>query len=471
MAARLQTWILGVALSMVASSAFAWFDCDWPYRTEVTVSESSGISLIAYQILLTLSAADFHSDYSWSSAGDDLRVLAQNNVTELPYFIESWDANAETARVWVQLDSLPASSISTLFLYVGNMTASAKSTADTFTESGIKFETRFTAVNPTDKSSAFAAFNAAPLATAGYGCTSVTDFTNINKRNQFSPPSRTQNFGAYSESFFEVASGEAGVWSFRYGADFGRGGGLYVNDVALEESWNGDLWWAFNWGASDDVLEGSITLTEGYHKLEIIGFEGCCDGGITIQYRKPGGIYQTFQTSTINVVSRQCPVQDPAVSFGALLTQLPDLDVVMSPQVLSDPINLDSNPKSLPGSYSQIAVEISNVGSGAPETGSLSFKSSLPENSYLFLPATPFGFTDGPTPSGLTLNYLGLNSVTDNIEFSDDSGLTFDYVPAPDAAGIEPNVTDLRITPAGTMNCATPSGDPSFVFSYQITVP
>gem|GEM_PF-2608463 len=211
--------------------------------------------MVAYQILLTLTVADFQSDYNWSNEGQDLRVLAQNDVTELPYFIESWDGGAETARIW-------------------------------------------------------------------------------------------------PESFFEVASGEAGVWSFRYGADFGRGGGLYVNDVALEEERNDDLWWAFNWNAASEVLEGSITLTEGYHKLEAIGFEGCCDGGITIQYRKPGGNYQTFQTSTTNVVSRKCPVRDPAVGFGATLTQL-----------LSDPINLSNNPKSLPGSYSQIAVEINNVGS------------------------------------------------------------------------------------------------------------
>lgn len=243
--------------------------------------------MVAYQILLTLTVADFQSDYNWSNEGQDLRVLAQNDVTELPYFIESWDGGAETARIW-----------------------------------------------------------------PGYGCTSVENFNRINNRNQFSPPSRTMNFGAYSESFFEVASGEAGVWSFRYGADFGRGGGLYVNDVALEEERNDDLWWAFNWNAASEVLEGSITLTEGYHKLEAIGFEGCCDGGITIQYRKPGGNYQTFQTSTTNVVSRKCPVRDPAVGFGATLTQL-----------LSDPINLSNNPKSLPGSYSQIAVEINNVGS------------------------------------------------------------------------------------------------------------
>jgi len=462
---------VGLALTTAAPTAVAWFDCNWPYRTAVTITETSGTSLLDYQILLNLSSADFDSAYSWSSAGQDLRVLAQNDVSELAFFIEAWDGAAETARVWVQLDSLPAGSASTIFLYVGNSDANTTSTALTFTEPGIKFDTRFTSADPTDKSSGFAALNAAPLATPGYGCTFITDFTGINNRNQFSPPSVNSNFVAYSESFFEVASGEAGTWSFRYGGDFGRGGGLYVNDVALEESWNDDLWWAFNWDAAAEVLEGSITLTEGYHKLEVIGFEGCCDGGITVQYRRPGGTYQTFQTTTIDVVSRQCPVQEPLLNIGAMTTQLPDLDVVMSPQVVSDPINLNSNPKSLPGSFSQIVVEVSNIGNGAPETDSLRFRNSLPANTSLYLPATPFSFSDGSTPSGLTLVYSGLSSLTDDIEFSDDSGATFDYVPTPNALGIDPNVTDLRITPDGKMNCATPSGDPSFTFSYQIMVP
>lgn len=461
--------LLLVALSPV--TALAWFDCAWPYRTEVSLVESSGTSLVDYQILLNLSAANFDGDYVWSASADDLRVLDENDSTQLEHFVEFWDAPSQTARVWVQLNSLPANSTRTIYLYVGNNDAGSASTELTFTEPGIKFNTRRTTANPTDKASAFAALNSAPLVTPGYGCSFITNYTGVTNRSEFSPPSQNGNFVAYTESFFEVAAGEAGLWSFRYGGDFGRGGALYVDDVALEESWNDDLWWAFNWNASAEVLEGSISLTEGYHKLEIIGFEGCCDGGITVQFRRPGGSYTTFETSAIDVVSRKCPVTAPTVTFNGMATQLPNLQVSLNPMVITDPINATSNPKSLPGSRSRLRVEVANVGDGAPAENTVTFSNSIPANSWLYLPASPFTFTQGGVPSGLSFSYVDPSSTTDSVDFSDDGGLTFDYEPAPAADGSAVNVTDIRVTPTGKMNCATGGATPSFTFDYELLIP
>lgn len=466
--AKLVLWSI---LLLWLPSAHAWFDCAWPYRTEITLTEMSGTTLTDYQILLQLTAADFDAAYVWSAGAEDLRFVDQDDTTQLEHFVEFWDASAEVGRVWVQLNTLPASSTRTVYLYSGNVDASSDSTELTFTEPGIKFNTRRTSANPSDKASAFAALDSAPLETPGYGCTFITNYTNVSNRGEFSPPSQNGEFVAYSESFFEVAPGEAGLWSFRYGADFGRGGALYVNDVALEEQWNDDLWWAFNWAASAEVLEGSISLTEGYHKLEVIGFEGCCDGGITVQFRKPGGVYTTFETGSIDVVSRKCPVLPPAVSVGSMDTQLPNLQVTLSPLVIDDPINATSNPKALPGSHTRMQVEVTNIGQGAPAEDTVTFSTSIPSNSWLYLPATPFTFTDGAVPSALGFTYAGPSSTSDSIEFSNDGGATFSHEPMVNPAGAAVSVTDIRVTPSGKMSCGTAGSSPSFTFDYQVLVP
>lgn len=464
-------YAITLGLVLCGSPALAWFDCAWPYRSAVTITENSGTTLTDYQILLQLTAADFDSAYTWSALAEDLRVLDQDDSTQLDHFVEFWDAPSQAGRIWVQLNTLPANSNRTIYLYVGNADGGSASTELTFTEPGIKFNTRQTTANPTNKASAFAALNSAPLETPGYGCTFISDYTGVFNRGEFAPPDRNGDFVAYTESFFEVAPGEAGLWSFRYGGDFGRGGALYVNDVALEEQWNDDLWWAFNWAASAEVLEGSINLTEGYHKLEIIGFEGCCDGGITVQFRKPGGSYTTFQTSSINVVSRKCPVAAPTISTGAMATQLPDLQITLSSAVIDDPINAAANPKTLPGSHTLMSVEVTNAGTGAPAADTVTFTSSIPPNSWLYMPAVPFSFTDGAVPSALGFSYIGPADTGDSVEFSDNGGASFGHVPVPDADGAAASVTDIRVTPSGKMNCGATGANPSFRFDYQLLVP
>ena len=461
---------LAALVILWTSTTHAWFDCEWPYRTELDITEVSGTSLLDYQIRLDLDASAFDLAYTWSANGEDLRVIDSDDTTPLQYFIESWDQAAQRAVVWVKLGTLAANSSRTIYLYIGNEDATDADTELTFTEPGIKFNTRFSTANPSNKAAAYAALDAAPLVTPGYGCTFITDFTGVFNRGEFAPPDRNGNFVAYSESFFEVTAAEAGVWSFRYGGDFGRGGALYVNDIALEEQWNDDLWWAFNWAASSEVLEGSITLTEGYHKLEVIGFEGCCDGGITVQFRKPGGSYQTFQTSAIDVRSRKCPVQDPTVVQGAQDQALPNLGVTVASTVISDPIKLGINPKRIPGSTLRVTLTVTNSGSGTSRTDDARLVSAVPPNTQLYVSGAPVSFVDGAPPSGLVFQFTGLASTTDDVDFSNDNGATFTYIPVADGAGVDGNVTDVRIVPSGKMNCSSAAGDPDMSVSYDVLV-
>jgi hypothetical protein len=307
-------------------------DCDWPFQSQFNITDVSGQDLTDYQIKLELSGSDLNSLYAWTIDGYDLRIVA-NDGSPLEFWIDEWDQATETMDVWVRFPYIAANSTTSIFLLYGNDNATALANVPfTFIEPGIKFHTKpssgsvSSSDSRTDLINEFESIEDTGTGTNGYGCTFINDFDGITRNSQFGGVT-SLNFMALSESYFEVD--EVGIWEFRYGADFGGGGALFVDNTKLDLN-TGDLWWAGDW-TNADVLQGSINLTtSGYHKLEIIGFEGCCDGGITVQYKKPSGVWQTFDTSTgdIDIRSRACPVEEPSITFvGHEICDLVDLRV------------------------------------------------------------------------------------------------------------------------------------------------
>lgn len=71
-------------------------------------------------------------------------------------------------------------------------------------------------------------------------------------------------------------------FQFQLGADFGRGGGVIVNGI-LDTLRTDDIWWAGDWN-SGDVISTRHTLHSGINTLQWIGFEGCCDGLMSLRY-------------------------------------------------------------------------------------------------------------------------------------------------------------------------------------------
>jgi len=300
-------FILFITLSL---PTLARQSCEWPFRTQINVQEnsSSGSQLTDYQVQFEINATDLSQDYNWSNNGQDLYVYDSDDQTQLEFWIDTWDSTAKTASIWVRFPTLNIGQARSIYFYYGN--ESAPSVGDvpfTFTYPGIKFHTRGSSSNPNNLNQALIAFNASNDLDPKFGCGFITNFTGITNRSQFG--NGNSNFAAFSESYFLVQPGEEGNWEFRYGADFGKGGGLYVDGNALEEQWRDNLWWANRWNRSNEVLQGNINLTQGYHKLEVLGFEDCCDGGITVQFKKPGGSWTTFSTSSIDIRSRACPLE------------------------------------------------------------------------------------------------------------------------------------------------------------------
>ena len=75
-------------------------------------------------------------------------------------------------------------------------------------------------------------------------------------------------------------------------------------------------------------------------------------------------------------------------------------------------------------------------------------------------------FVDGPTPSGLSFAYAA------NVTFSNRPGGAppYDYVPVPNANGVDPNVTALRVAPSGAMVGAASGNEPSFSVEFSVRV-
>lgn len=153
--------------------------------------------------------------------------------------------------------------------------------------------------------------------------------------------------------------------------------------------------------------------------------------------------------------------------------KVPILSLLKLSSVVSDPVNGVANAKAIPGALVNYTIQLSNSGTGIVDADSVALKDPMPAQSELFVNdlgaggSGPVLFSDGTPSSGLTYNFISLADDTDDVEFSDDGGATWDYDPSPDVDGFDDNVTHIRIRPKGTMN-ATGGGNPSFQVVFRV---
>ena len=133
---------------------------------------------------------------------------------------------------------------------------------------------------------------------AGYGTTTIASYNNVTNSSLFGSGS---NIAFKSVVNFGVSAADAGTWSFRTGVDFGKGGALFLDGVALDFKSN-DMWWAGNYNNGSQFLSGSSLLAAGNHTLSIYGLESCCDGGQQAQFKAGNSNFTSF-SSTDGLVS------------------------------------------------------------------------------------------------------------------------------------------------------------------------
>ncbi|MCS0630829.1 CCXG family PEP-CTERM protein [Telluria mixta] len=176
------------------------------------------------------------------------------------------------------------------------------------------------ATSPAAQASAAAyklAVDAAIANPAAYkGSKSVAVYDNLAVKNYFGGIS---NYAFESTINFGVTAAQAGTWNFRTGVDFGFGGALFVDGVALGYNTH-DMWWANSYSAANGSLQGAINLAAGNHIVKIYGLEGCCDGAMQAQFKAANAsAYATFAgNDKLNAVPEPVSIATFGLGAGAM---------------------------------------------------------------------------------------------------------------------------------------------------------
>lgn len=175
-------------------------------------------------------------------------------------------------------------------------------------------------------------------------------------------------------------------------------------------------------------------------------------------------------TNTASVTSSSIE-DDPADNASTVTTAViaPALRAAKLSEVISDPFNGATLPKRIPGAFVRYAVTVANTGTGTVDDASLVLTDPVPAGTALYVASgsgPPVEFIDGTTPSGLTFDLPA------NVRYSNQpgGGPPYDYVPVPDANGVDVNVTGLRVAPGGVMAAAGPGGTPSFTVRFRVRI-
>ena len=121
-------------------------------------------------------------------------------------------------------------------------------------------------------------------------------------------------------------------------------------------------------------------------------------------------------------------------------------------------------------------MRITNQGSGAVDNNSLAVVDAVPSNTAFYVldsgaaGSGPIAFVNGTPSSSLTYTYAALTSPADDLEFSNDGGVSWTYQPTPDANGCDPAITHIRVRPQGSMAAAGGSGNPWFELRFRVRV-
>lgn len=142
-----------------------------------------------------------------------------------------------------------------------------------------------------------------------------------------------------------------------------------------------------------------------------------------------------------------------------------DLAVIKTVQVLSDGISI-ANPKALPAARIEYGLSVTNPATNLGVTIAAETVSDTIDPGVKLILADagangsgPVAFDDGGAlgsgvaSSGMAYSYGGLPSMTDGLEFYD--GVSWSYVPMPDADGCDARVRAIRVRLTGQQRAAT----------------
>lgn len=161
--------------------------------------------------------------------------------------------------------------------------------------STILLSTGFSEAGPQASAAAYQEVVNAAIAAPGkgYGTTMISSYDNVKNSKVFGSGA---NVAFKSSINFGVGSAQAGVWNFRAGMDFAKGGAMFIDGVALDFK-SSDMAWDGSYADAGQYLSASVRLSPGNHVLSIYGVEGCCDGSQQVQFQYGKGNFTSFGAS------------------------------------------------------------------------------------------------------------------------------------------------------------------------------
>ncbi len=222
-----------------------------------------------------------------------------------------------------------------------------------------------------------------------------------------------------------------------------------------------------------DIIDPSGTTVISAAAMTEVNDSGAANKTYEFQYTVPAvGPDGTWTTRVTADEGTEGVIND--LGTGVFIIGSPNISVLKLVSTISDPVNDLSNPKAVPGAIVQYQINVTNTGSGTADADTVVIDDPLQSNLQFFFgsPLNPVQFVDGIPASGLTFNFTNLADPADDVDFSNDGGVTF-ITPAVDANGFDitvPPVNFIRINPRGTLNGSIGAGDPNFSVIFRARV-
>lgn len=162
---------------------------------------------------------------------------------------------------------------------------------------------------------------------------------------------------------------------------------------------------------------------------------------------------------------------NPANVDLATMVFKPPLTIAKTSAAYSDPVNGTANPKLIPGGRADYLITVTSPAAYAATANSIAIVDATPAGSDMAIGdiaaagSGPAAFVQGAPSSTLTYGYAGLASQTDDIDFSNNGGASWAYVPVANPDGVDPAVTHVRLRPKGSMAASS-----SFAFRLRYRV-
>ena len=216
---------------------------------------------------------------------------------------------------------------------------------------------------------------------------------------------------------------------------------------------------------------GTATAAANGTSLALSGGTVPASGSCTVTVSVTANVAGSYLNSTGTVTTTNAGTGTAATA--TLTVDPPSLVFMKTVSVTSDPMNGTTNPKNIPGAEVLYNLRVTNTGLGKVDNNTTVIIDPIPANTELFVGdlgvagSGPIVFVQGSPTTTLSWTYTALNNAADDVDFSNDNGSTWTYVPTPP---YDAGVNRIRLKPKGTLAGASGGLNPYFELRFRVRV-